>query len=256
KEKFGKRNPKNIIGKLSFKDVDFSFDDAQVLKNFSLEISPNQSIAIVGKSGQGKSTMLNLITRLYDVDKGCITLDDIDIKTLSEKSLRDNITIVPQTPYIFNTTIRENLSFVKPDLTDEEMIEVCKKAQIHDFIVSKKDGYDSIVGENGVILSGGQKQRLAIARALLKNSKIIMLDEATSALDNENQYKIQQIINSLKTDHTIIIVAHRLSTIIDCDKIVFMENGQIIGCGSHKQLLHSCKQYKDLYTIEENSREN
>ena len=253
KETFGKRKIKNPQGEIKFENITFAYNEnAPVLENFSLTIPANSRVAFVGKSGHGKSTLLSLIPKLYEVNKGKILIDGIDITKLQENALRDLVTIVPQTPYIYNTTIRENLQFVKPDVTEEEMISACKIAQIHDFIISKKDGYDSIVGENGVILSGGQKQRIAIARALLKNSKIILLDEATSALDNESQAKIQKALDNLAGTHTIIIVAHRLSTVMNADQIVMIENGKIVGQGTHKQLLKTCKEYFDLYNQEEN----
>lgn len=251
KEVFGKRKIKKPQGKIEFCNVDFAYNEkTQVLKDFSLMIPANSSMAFVGKSGHGKSTLISLIPKLYEVNAGKIKIDDIDITKLSENGLRDLVTIVPQTPYIFNTTIRENLSLVKPDMTDEEMIEACKVAQIHDFITSKPEGYDSLLGENGVILSGGQKQRIAIARALLKNSKIILLDEATSALDNESQAKIKQALDNLSGEHTLVIVAHRLTTVIDCDQIAMIEKGKIVGLGTHKELLETCESYKKLYTQE------
>lgn len=252
KEVFGKRKIKNPKGEIKFENITFEYNEnVPVLKDFSLTIPANTRVAFVGKSGHGKSTILNLIPKLYEVNKGKILIDGIDITKLQETGLRDLVTIVPQTPYIYNTTIRENLQFVKPDLTEEEMISACKVAQIHDFIISKPNGYDSLVGENGVILSGGQKQRIAIARALLKNSKIILLDEATSALDNESQAKIQKALDNLAGTHTIIIVAHRLSTVINADKIVMIENGKIVGEGTHKELLKNCKEYYNLYNQEE-----
>ena len=252
KEVFGKRKIKNPKGEIKFENITFEYNEnVPVLKDFSLTIPANTRVAFVGKSGHGKSTILNLIPKLYEVNKGKILIDGIDITKLQETGLRDLVTIVPQTPYIYNTTIRENLQFVKPDLTEEEMISACKVAQIHDFIMSKPNGYDSLVGENGVILSGGQKQRIAIARALLKNSKIILLDEATSALDNESQAKIQKALDNLAGTHTIIIVAHRLSTVINADKIVMIEIGKIVGEGTHKELLKNCKEYYNLYNQEE-----
>ena len=252
KETFGKRKIKNPQGEIKFENVTFAYNEnATVLENFSLTIPANKTIGFVGKSGHGKSTLISLIPKLYEVNKGKLMIDGINVNHLQENSLRDMVTIVPQTPYIYNATIRENLQFVKPDLTDEEMISACKVAQIHDFIISKTEGYDSIVGENGVMLSGGQKQRLAIARALLKNSKIILLDEATSALDNESQAKIQKALENLAGTHTIVIVAHRLSTVMNADKIVMIENGKIVGQGTHKQLLQTCKEYNDLYSQEE-----
>ena len=229
----------------------------------TLTIHKGETLGLVGESGCGKSTLGRVLLQLYAPTSGKVLYYGYqlaefapkyylqDIKKLDENCLRDMVTIVPQTPYIYNTTIRENLQFVKPNLTEEEMISACKIAQIHDFIMSKPEGYDSIVGENGVILSGGQKQRIAIARALLKNSKIILLDEATSALDNESQAKIQKALDNLAGTHTIIIVAHRLSTVINADKIVMIENGKIVGEGTHKDLLKNCKEYYDLYNQEE-----
>ena len=252
KENFGTKTIKSPKGKIEFKNVSFGYNDSfDVFENLNIKIKPNKAVAFVGKSGQGKSTLLSLIPKLYELKSGTIKIDDVDITELSENGLRDLVTVVPQMPYIFNASVKENLQFVKNDLTDEEMIEVCKQAQIHDFIMEKEKGYDSLVGENGVILSGGQKQRLAIARALLKNSKIILLDEATSALDNENQHKIQDVIKSLTKDHTVLIVAHRLSTVVDCDEIFMLEKGKIIDSGTHDYLMKNCKAYKDLYKIEE-----
>ena len=254
KESFGTKTIKHPKGEIEFSKVFFSYDKVNpVFENLNLKIEPNKSVAFVGKSGQGKSTLLSLIPKLYDIDAGKITIDGVDISKLSENGLRDLVTVVPQAPYIFNASIRANLKFVKDDLTDEEMIDVCKKAQIHDFIISKEKGYDSLVGENGVILSGGQKQRLAIARALLKNSKIILLDEATSALDNENQNKIQKVIEDLTKTHTVIIVAHRLSTVVNCNRIYMVENGKIIDSGTHDYMMKNCKQYKNLYKNEKNA---
>jgi len=254
KEEFGTKTILEPKGIIEFNDVDFKYNNgAIVFNNFNLKIEPNQSVAFVGKSGQGKSTLLSLIPRLYDVTGGKISIDGVDIRDLSEDGLRELVTVVPQTPYIFNTTIRENLKFVQENLTDEEMIEVCKKAQIHDFIITKEKGYDSVVGENGLILSGGQRQRLAIARALLKKSKFILLDEATSSLDNENQKKIQDIIVELSKTHTILIVAHRLSTVVNCDEIIMIDGGKIIAKGKHKELMKNCLEYKNLYKIEQES---
>ena len=194
---------------------------------------------------------MSLIDKLYEINSGTISIDGVSITELTEKSLRDNVSIVMQTPYIFNTTITENLELVKPDASKEEIYDACKRAQIHDFIMELPDNYESTVGENGVVLSGGQKQRLAIARALLKNSKIILFDEATSALDNESQGKIKLAIDDLSRDHTIVIVAHRLSTVVDCDKIFVLDNNTIVAEGTHKQLMKTCKIYQELYQIEE-----
>lgn len=252
KESFGNKDITITEGIVEFKDVDFGYTkDTPILKNLSVTFEANKTTAIVGKSGSGKSTILSLLNKLYTIDKGSILICGEDINDLSESSLRDNIGVVTQSPYIFNRTIRENLQFVKPDATDEEMIYALKRAYIWDFVKEQKNGLDSTVGENGVMLSGGQKQRLAIARILLKNSPIIVLDEATSALDNESQSLIVNAINNLKKDHTIIIVAHRLSTILDADCIMVLDDGKVIDKGTHKELYRRCKMYKELYKTEE-----
>lgn len=252
KESFGDKDIVVKDGVVEFKNVNFGYTkDVPVLKDLTLTFNANKTTAIVGKSGSGKSTILSLLNKLYTIDSGQILLNGEDINSLTESSLRDNIGVVTQAPYIFNRTIRENLLFVKPDATEEEMISALKRAYIWDFIKEQKDGLDSTVGENGVMLSGGQKQRLAIARILLKNSPIIVLDEATSALDNESQGLIVNAINNLKADHTIIIVAHRLSTILDADCIMVLGKGRVIDQGTHKELYRKCKMYKELYKTEE-----
>ena len=172
------------------------------------------------------------------------------INELDENTIRNNITVISQNPYIFNMSIKENLKLIKEDLTEDQMIKACKMACIDDFIQELPDKYDTILGENGVNLSGGQKQRLAIARAFLQNTKIILFDEATSSLDNETQSKIQQIIERLKKDHTILIIAHRLSTIVNCDKILLLEKGKIIDSGTHDELINKNKIYKKLCETE------
>ena len=256
KENFGSNTIENVEGKIEFKDVTFAYNENEnVLEHLDLTFEPNKTTAVVGKSGSGKSTILALINKLYTVNNGSITLDGQDINTLTEDTIRNNIGIVTQTPYIFNRTIRENLLFIKPDVTEEELISALKRAQIYDFIKKLDKGLDSLVGENGVMLSGGQKQRIAIARILLKNSKVIVFDEATSALDNESQGLIVKAIDSLKKNHTIIIVAHRLSTIVDADSIVVLDGGKIIDQGTHEELFSKCKLYKDLYKSEKTNVE-
>lgn len=252
KEQFGQNTIEKVDGKIEFRDVTFAYDEGEnVLEHLDLTFEPNKTTAVVGKSGSGKSTILALINKLYTVTDGTIALDGQDINTLTEDTIRNNIGIVTQTPYIFNRTIRENLLFIKPDATEEEMISALKRAQIYSFIKKLDKGLDSLVGENGVMLSGGQKQRIAIARILLKNSKIIVFDEATSALDNESQGLIVKAIDSLKKNHTIIIVAHRLSTIVGADNIVVLDGGKILAQGTHEELFKKCKMYKDLYKSEE-----
>lgn len=251
KDSYGNTQLKDIIGNIKFQDVNFQYNNKELFKDLSFEIKPNTMVAFVGKSGEGKSTILKLIGKNYKLNSGKILIDDTDINELSENTIRNNISIVSQAPYIFNLSIKENIKLATPEATDEEIIEVCKKSQIHDDIISMKDGYNTLVGENGVILSGGQKQRIAIARALIRKSKIILLDEATSSLDNNNQERIKNVIKELSKDHTVIIVAHRLSTIVDSDNIYLLHNHKIIANGTHKELISTSCEYKMLYENEE-----
>lgn len=251
-ESFGTINKNIIKGDFEFRNVSFSYKDNLVLNNLNFKINANETVAFVGKSGAGKSTIFNLLCKMYEVDSGEIFIDDINIKELTKDSIRGNITVINQTPYIFNLSIKDNLKIVKADISDEEIIEACKSAYLHDFITSLEQGYDTIVGEGGVNLSGGQKQRLAIARALVQKTEIILFDEATSALDNDTQNKITMAINKMRNNYTILIVAHRLSTIINCDKIFYLENGSITNSGTHKELLNSSTSYKELFEAEVN----
>ena len=251
-EKFGKQKLKNPKGTIEFKDVKFKYkdDEEYTLKGLNLKLEPNKKIAIIGKSGNGKSTIFNLLLRYFNTSEGTITVDGININDLTEESLRNNISIIRQTPFLFNISIKENFQIVKPNVTLEEIREVCKKSYIDDYIMSLPNKYDTIIGEGGVNLSGGQKQRIAIARTLLLNTKIILFDEATSALDNESQEYIKMTIDNLIKDHTIIIVAHRLSTIIDSDIIHIIDKGELTESGTHKQLLQKSKIYRSLYNTE------
>lgn len=251
KENYGTIKANNIKGNIEFKNVEFQYNSNKLFKNLNLKIESNKMIAIVGRSGEGKSTILKLISKGYSVDGGEILIDNYNINDLSEKTIKDNISVVSQSPYIFNLSIKDNIKLANPTATDEEIIEVCKKAQIHDIIDQMEKGYNTLVGENGVILSGGQKQRIAIARALIKKSKIILLDEATSSLDNSNQEKIKNVIKELSKDHTVIIVAHRLSTIVDSDNIFVVNKHKICASGTHTELMNSCEEYRNLYEIEE-----
>ena len=250
KEKFGKKKIDKINGDFEFKDVSFGYDDNKVLDNLSFCVHANETVAFVGKSGAGKTTIFNLLCKMYDIDKGKITIDGIDINKLDKDSIRGNITIINQDPYIFNVSIRDNLRLVKNNVTDEEIISACKMACLDDFINTLPMGYDTMVGEGGINLSGGQKQRLAIARALVQKTEIILFDEATSALDNETQEKIKEAINNMKHEYTILIIAHRLSTIASADRILFLSDGKIKCEGSHSYLLKNCPEYKHLYEAE------
>ena len=251
-DKFGTLSLKNINGEIKFDNVSFGYPNEEAtLKDFSVSFVPNKKIAVVGKSGQGKSTLFNLITRIFDASSGNIYLDDVNLKDLSEESLRRNISIIRQEPFLFNRTIKENFTIVKSDITLKEIKKYCKMAYLDDYIESLPDKYDTKLGEGGVNLSGGQKQRLSIARALAKESKVILFDEATSALDNESQGYIKKVIDSLVKDHTIILIAHRLSTIIDSDIIYVVDDGRVSCFGTHESLLKTSKIYKSLYESED-----
>ncbi len=251
KEKFGQKHINKVKGNFEFKKVSFSYISGyEVLKDISFKVKEKSMVAFVGKSGSGKSTIFNLLCKLYESDNGEILIDGIDIKELDRESIRDNITIISQNPYIFNLSIKDNLKIVKEDLTEEEMIDACKKACLDDFINSLPNKYDTIVGEGGINLSGGERQRLAIARALIQKTEIILFDEATSSLDNVTQLKIQKAIENMQNDFTILIIAHRLSTIVNCDRILFLDDGKICAEGKHDDLLNNCQKYKELYDME------
>lgn len=250
-ETFGSKELPNIKGIIEFKNVTFSYpDEENILKNFNIKIEPNKKIAIVGASGQGKSTIFNLLTRIFDANEGEILIDNINIKDLKEDELRKHISIIRQEPFVFNRTIKENFELINENITLKQIRKCTKMAYLDDYIMSLPKKYDTILGEGGVNLSGGQKQRLSIARTLSKGSKIILFDEATSALDNNSQEYIKKTIDNLIKDHTIIIVAHRLSTIIDADIIYVVEKGKLLASGTHKELLKTNKIYKNLYETE------
>lgn len=246
-QKYGNKSIDNINGKIEFKDVSFAYDKKEVIHNVSFKVNALEDIALVGKSGSGKTTIFNLLTNSYDNYTGTIKIDDIDIKELNQKTLLNSISIISQNSYVFNLSIRDNLKLIDRSITNDDIVNACKTAKIHDYIESLPDGYNTIIGEGGVNLSGGQKQRLAIARALLKGSKIFLFDEATSALDNVTQDEIQKAIKDISNDFTIITIAHRLSTIINSDKIYVIDNGSIVASGTHKQLLKTNGYYKELY---------
>ena len=248
-EKYGEISLDKNNGKIEFKNVSFKYRETEdnTLENLNMTFLPNKKNAIVGRSGNGKSTIFNLLLRYFDVNDGEILIDGVNIEKLTEASLRKNISIIRQTPFIFNMSIFDNLKIVKEDLTLEEAREVCQKAYIDDYFMSLKEGYDTMIGEAGINLSGGQKQRLAIARTLLLDTKVILWDEATSALDNESQAYIKKTIDDLVKDHTVIIVAHRLSTIVDADIIHVIEKGKEVGLGTHEELLKNNQIYRHLY---------
>lgn len=230
---------KNIKGEIEFNNVTFAYDKSnnKALKNINLKIRQGQSIALVGRSGAGKTSFIKLVLRFFDPDRGIITIDDVNIKKLSKSYLRGLFGVVPQEPVLFNNTVMYNIKYGKPDASKREIEAASKIANIHDFIVSLPDEYDTQVGERGIKLSGGQKQRLAIARMILSDPKIIIFDEATSQLDSESEKLIQEAFWKASYGKTVIIIAHRLSTIQRADKIVVLEKGKIIEEGSHKDLI-------------------
>ncbi len=250
KEEFGNNKIDKIDGNFEFKNVTFGYNEKTVLDNISFKINSGTTTGIVGKSGAGKTTIFNLLCKLYNIKDGEILIDGNNINNLDEESIRGNITIISQNPYIFNMSIKDNLKLVKDNVTDKEIKNACKLACLDDYIETLPNKYDTVVGEGGVTLSGGQRQRLAIARALVQNTKIILFDEATSALDNETQSKIQTAIDNLRDDYTVIIIAHRLSTIVNCDNILVLEDGKITASGTHKKLIKSSEFYKKLCETE------
>lgn len=257
KEVFGNKKLKNFNGNIEFKNVSFSYEDnIPVLKDLSLKIDANQTVGFVGPSGAGKSTIFNLISAINKVDSGEILFDGINISELDKESIRGNLSVISQNAYIFNMSIMENLKIVKSNATNKEVKEACRLACLDDFIESLPNKYNTIVGEGGVTLSGGQRQRLAIARALLLKTEILLFDEATSALDNRTQSKIQEAISNLKGEYTILIIAHRLSTVINADKIFVIVDGAVEEEGTHSYLIKNSKTYNKLYDKEKKKKFN
>lgn len=234
---------------IEFRNVDFGYDTRQILKDVSFRIPERTSTAIVGPSGSGKSTICNLLARFYDVNAGSIVVGGHDVRELTCDSLLTNISMVFQNVYLFHDTIRANICFGKPDATEEEMIEVAKRARCHDFIMALPDGYDTVIGEGGGTLSGGEKQRISIARAMLKDAPIIILDEATASIDPENEHLIQNAISELTRGKTIITIAHRIATIEQADQILVVDDGRIVQSGTHKELIAEEGRYRNFIEI-------
>lgn len=252
-EKYGSLNIDKIDGEICFENVSFGYDNNEsILHNISLKIPRNKKIVIVGSNGSGKTTLFNLLLQFYKPLEGCIFIDGIDIKEYSEESIRKHISVIRQEPFLFNITIKENLCAFDLSLTMDEVIKVCNDVYIHDFIENLPNGYDTLIGENGVNFSGGQKQKIAIARALLKKSKIILFDEPTSSLDNNSQSKIMEILNSISKNHTVIIITHNFSSIINDDEVIILNDGKLVGQGKHNFLISNNNFYKYLFNKELN----
>ena len=241
----------NVRGKIAFKDVDFTYDTKQeVLKGISLEVAEGEILAIVGASGAGKSTTFNLIPRFYDPTSGSVLLDGVDLRDITQASLRENIGIVPQETLLFGGTIRENIRYGKLDATEDEIIAAAKAANAHQFITELTDGYETVVGERGTKLSGGQRQRVAIARAILKNPRILLLDEATSSLDSESEQLVQEALSRLMQNRTTIIIAHRFSTVRVAHRIAVLDKGELVELGTHDELIVKDGIYTKLYDLQ------
>ena len=237
---------------IRFDEVSFDYNkDRKILDKVSFEIPHGHKVAVVGPSGGGKSTLARLLFRFYEVDSGSISIDGQNINGVTQTSLRDNIGIVPQDTVLFNYTIDHNIRYASLDATDEEVQQAAKHANIHDFIASLPDGYQTIVGERGLKLSGGEKQRIAIARVILKNPKILVFDEATSSLDSHSEQVILEALKEVAEKHTTLVIAHRLSTIIDADNIIVLDKGRIVEEGSHQQLLEKDGLYAHLWQLQQ-----
>lgn len=244
-----KINPKTLLGDIEFKKVDFRYGTRKlVLKDINMKIKPGEKVALVGESGSGKTTIAKLLMNFYDVTKGEVLVNSYNIKDINKDALRDRISYISQDSFFFSGTIKENLEFANPEVSYEDIIEACKKAQIHDYINSTQTRYDTLLEEKGANLSGGQRQRLAMARALLKKPEILIMDEATSNLDTITEKAIENTIEECTKNVTTIIIAHRLSTIMRCDRIYVMDKGEIIEEGTHEELIKLKGYYYRLWT--------
>jgi ABC-type multidrug transport system fused ATPase/permease subunit len=242
------KSKKIVEGKIEFKNVEFAYEERKVINNISLSIKSNESFAIVGSTGAGKTTFVNLLTRLYDVNSGSIKIDDIDLRDFSFKDLRKIIAVVPQNVFLFDTTIRENIRYGNPLATDEEVEETAKKVKAHEFIKNLPLSYEEKVGEGGSRLSGGQKQLISFARALISSPKILILDEATSSVDAYTELLIQEALDILLKGRTSVMIAHRFTTLKKVNRIAVMNNGIIESLGTHDELIKTSKIYRELYT--------
>ena len=241
-----------IYGKVTFKEVTFTYDDTNItaLKNINFTVNPGETLAVLGKTGSGKSTIIELLTRLYDTQEGVILLDDKPIKEANLYDVRRQIGFVPQDPFLFSDTIENNIKFGKEDATEQEIIEAAKNAVVHNNIIEFTNGYKTILGERGVTLSGGQKQRVSIARAIIKNPRILIFDDCLSAVDTETEEKILSNLEKVSKNKTTFIISHRVSSAKNADKIIVLDAGKIIQQGTHNQLITIDGYYKELYDLQ------
>lgn len=247
KEPEGSEMPDKIHGRIKFEDVNFGYEDEAVINGLNLEVDPGEIFALVGQTGAGKTTIVNILTRLYDVDKGSITIDGVDIRKYPKKVLRKIISVVPQNIFLFDTSIKENIRFGRPDASDEEIKEVAKEVHAHDFIKGLPEGYETRVGEEGVKLSGGQQQLVSFARAMLADPKILILDEATSSVDAYTEVLIQDAMDKLLEGRTVLMIAHRFATLDKADRIGVLKDGELIDTGTHEELMECNDTYRKLY---------
>ena len=246
----GAKNLTKVKGQIDFDDVSFNYGKKYVIKHFNLVVKPREKIGVVGLSGAGKTTLVNLILRAYDVKSGTIKIDGVDIREVKQDSLHKNISFVPQEAVLFNRSLMDNIRYARPNASKADVIDAAKRANIHEFIQSLPDGYETLVGNRGIKLSGGQRQRIAIARAILKNAPILILDEATSALDSENELLIQKSLKTVMRGKTTIAIAHRLSTLRNMDRIIVLDKGKILESGTHAQLLRTGGAYRKLWDMQ------
>ena len=239
-----------FLREIEYHDISFRYADEMVLNRINFAVKRGEKVALVGSSGAGKTTLVNLLPRFYDVTKGKILIDGVDIRKRTLKSLRDQIGVVSQQTLLFNDTVRDNIAYGRPDISEEEVIKAAKMADAHDFIIKLPQSYDTVIGEQGVILSGGQRQRISIARALLKNAPILILDEATSSLDTESEREVQTALDRLMEKRTVLVIAHRLSTVRNVDRILVLSEGEIVEEGTHRELMTIGGEYKKLYELQ------